>query len=172
MMKESTPKPSRFDTFDADEEAARAPGAADAPAEDAGLSGQEAHVRTAFWKKMARFAGRIPFAEDAVAAYYCALDPHTPARVRATLLAALAYFILPLDGIPDFLLGLGFSDDAAVLAAAVSMVARHITPLHRAAAARILQTGFADPDAADAAADADADAFTLDLEAEETPPAH
>ncbi|RMF00338.1 MAG: DUF1232 domain-containing protein, partial [Alphaproteobacteria bacterium] len=142
---------------------------ADAPEEDAGLSGQEAHVRTAFWKKMARFAGRIPFAEDAVAAYYCALDPHTPARVRATLLAALAYFILPLDGIPDFLLGLGFSDDAAVLAAAVSMVARHITPLHRAAAARILQTGFADHDMAGAGGDEEA--FTLDLEAEDTPPA-
>jgi len=169
MMKEPTPKPSRFYTFDADEEAAGAPGAADAPEEDAGLSGQEAHVRTAFWKKMARFAGRIPFAEDAVAAYYCALDPHTPARVRATLLAALAYFILPLDGIPDFLLGLGFSDDAAVLAAAVSMVARHITPLHRAAAARILQTGFADHDMAGAGGDEEA--FTLDLEAEDTPPA-
>jgi uncharacterized membrane protein YkvA (DUF1232 family) len=52
-------------------------------------------------------------------------------RVKGVLLAALAYFVIPTDVIPDFVAGLGFTDDAAVLAAAISMVARHITPLHR-----------------------------------------
>jgi uncharacterized membrane protein YkvA (DUF1232 family) len=73
-----------------------------------------------------------------VAAYYCALDPATPTRVRATLLAALAYFVMPVDAIPDVLVGIGFSDDATVLLAAIAVVRAHITPGHRDAARRAL----------------------------------
>jgi uncharacterized membrane protein YkvA (DUF1232 family) len=79
-----------------------------------------------------------PFVEDLIAAYYCALDPATPTRVRAMLLAALAYFILPFDFIPDMLPVIGFADDAALLAATIALVSSHITPAHRAAAARAL----------------------------------
>ena len=52
-------------------------------------------VRTRFWSTFRKAARQIPFAEDLVAAYYCALDPSTPGAVRATLLGALAYFVLP-----------------------------------------------------------------------------
>ncbi len=38
---------------------------------------------------------------------------------------------MPFDLIPDFLAGIGYTDDAAVLALAVSMVARHIKEDHR-----------------------------------------
>jgi uncharacterized membrane protein YkvA (DUF1232 family) len=99
---------------------------------------RERKVRRDFWAKLKRFAGMIPFAEDLVAAYYCALDPATPLRVRGMLLAAIAYFILPADLIPDMIAGLGFADDMALLTAVVGMVASHITPTHRAAAARAL----------------------------------
>ncbi len=99
---------------------------------------RERRVRKDFWAKLRRVLGYVPFAEDAVAAYYCALDPATPMRVRAMLLAALAYFILPFDLVPDMLAGLGFADDAALLTAVLGMVAAHITPAHRAAAASAL----------------------------------
>ena len=95
-------------------------------------------MRRDFWTKLKRVIGMVPFAEDLVAAYYCALDPATPMRVRGMLLAALAYFILPFDIIPDMIAGLGFADDAALLTAVVGLVAAHITPTHRAAAARAL----------------------------------
>jgi uncharacterized membrane protein YkvA (DUF1232 family) len=98
----------------------------------------EQRVRRDFWAKLKRFAGNLPFVEDAVAAYYCALDPATPMRVRGMLLATLAYFILPVDIVPDIILGLGFADDAALLTAVIGMVATNITPTHRAAAARAL----------------------------------
>ena len=88
----------------------------------------------AFWKKLARVVARVSFAEDLVAALYCALDRQTPGYVRATLLGALAYFLMPADTIPDFLMVLGFTDDAAVLAAAVAAVGRHLQPEHREAA--------------------------------------
>ncbi|HEX2447264.1 MAG TPA: YkvA family protein [Methyloceanibacter sp.] len=102
------------------------------------LAERERKVRRDFWAKLKRVAGMIPFVEDLVAAYYCALDPATPLRVRGMLLAAIAYFILPADLIPDMIAGLGFADDAALLTAVIGLVATHITPTHRAAAARAL----------------------------------
>jgi len=98
----------------------------------------ERKVRNDFWSKLRGFAGRVPFVEDLVAGYYCALDPATPMRVRGMLLAAIAYFILPFDFIPDFIAGLGFADDAALVTAVLALVSAHITPTHRAAAARAL----------------------------------
>jgi uncharacterized membrane protein YkvA (DUF1232 family) len=103
------------------------------------VTARERKVRRDFWKKLKRFAGRVPFVEDLVAAYYCALDPDTPLRVRAMLLAAIAYFILPIDLIPDVIAGFGFADDAAVLTGVMTLVANHITPTHRAAAAQALE---------------------------------
>lgn len=95
---------------------------------------QESEVREKFWRTARRAARHVPFMDDVVAAYYCALDGKTPLRVKTILLAALGYFILPTDAIPDFVLGLGFTDDAAALAAAIAAVRSHITPAHRMAA--------------------------------------
>ena len=69
----------------------------------AAFAEKERKVRRDFWAKLKRVAGMVPFVEDLVAAYYCALDPATPMRVRGMLLAALAYFILPADVIPDMI---------------------------------------------------------------------
>ena len=99
---------------------------------------RERKVRSEFWPKLKRVAGRVPFVDDLVAAYFCAMDPATPMRVRGMLTASLAYFILPADLIPDLLGGLGFADDMALLTAVVGLVSAHITPTHRAAAARAL----------------------------------
>lgn len=99
---------------------------------------QETLVRRRFWAKARRTLGRIPFTKDAVAAYYCAIDPATPRHVKAILMAALVYFIVPTDLVPDFIAGLGYSDDATVLLAALKSVRRHVTPDHREKADRAL----------------------------------
>jgi len=99
---------------------------------------REERVRGQFWRTARRAARQVPFMEDVVAAYYCALDSRTPTRVRGVLLAALAYFVLPVDFIPDFIFGLGFTDDVAVLTAAITALRGHITPAHRAAAREAL----------------------------------
>ncbi|WP_298252601.1 YkvA family protein [Bradyrhizobium sp.] len=99
-------------------------------------------VRRRFWAKFKRVAASLPFAEDLLSAYYCALDRQTPRHVQAALLGAIAYFILPFDFIPDMLPVLGFTDDAAVLATAIRLVAAHITPEHRAAANAALKRTF------------------------------
>lgn len=91
-------------------------------------------VRRRFWTKVKRVGAGLPFAEDLLSAYYCAFDRDTPLQVKAALLGALAYFVLPFDAIPDVLPVIGFTDDAAVLAASIRLVAGSITPAHRAAA--------------------------------------
>lgn len=99
----------------------------------------EDDVRQNFWRTAKRAARQIPFMEDLAAAYYCALDKDTPMRTKGILLAALGYFVLPADVIPDFLLGLGFTDDIAVLTAAFTAVSGQIKPAHRKAAKKALQ---------------------------------
>jgi uncharacterized membrane protein YkvA (DUF1232 family) len=94
----------------------------------------EARVRRDFWSKAKRVAARLPFAEDLLAAYYCAFDQATPLHVKAALLGALAYFVMPFDFMPDVLPILGYTDDAAVLLTALRMVSGHMLPEHRDAA--------------------------------------
>jgi uncharacterized membrane protein YkvA (DUF1232 family) len=98
----------------------------------------EERVRRGFWPKVQRVAARLPFAQELLSAYYCAFDDHTPLKVRAALLAALAYFVLPIDTMPDILPLLGFTDDALVLVTALRMVSAHITDAHREAARQAL----------------------------------
>jgi uncharacterized membrane protein YkvA (DUF1232 family) len=99
----------------------------------------EPGMRRDFWAKLKRLGRRIPFAEDLLAAYFCTLDPATPNRVRLILLGAIAYFVLPVDGVPDFLPLLGFADDAALLMAAITQVAGSISEDHREQARAALQ---------------------------------
>ena len=85
---------------------------------------REERVRASFFDKVRSSLKHIPFMEDVVAAYYCALDS------RALLFSALAYFILPFDLVPDVFLGFGFTDDIAVLIAAFQAVQSNIRPEH------------------------------------------
>ncbi|MGA0533614.1 YkvA family protein [Hansschlegelia sp. KR7-227] len=107
-------------------------------ATDSDYAADEARVKRDFWPKIKRVARSIPFAEDAVAAYYCALDRETPMHVRAALIGALAYFVLPFDAMPDFMPLMGFADDASILAAALAAVRVHMKDRHRDAARRTL----------------------------------
>jgi len=114
------------------------------------LAREKAYVRRGFWAKARRVAAGLPFAEDLLAAYFCAFDRETPRHVQAALIGTLAYFVLPFDIIPDMMPLLGFTDDAAVLATALRMVATHIRPEHRAAAKQAIARALAEPSAASA----------------------
>ncbi len=103
-------------------------------------------VERGFWTKVRRTLGRVPFVEEAVAAYFCATDRNTPLQVKAILMGALAYFVVPTDMIPDFIAVLGFTDDAAVFYAALRMVAPYIQNQHRARARAALDSVEAEAD--------------------------
>jgi len=91
----------------------------------------EAQVDRGFWTKLRRYGRHVPFLGDAVAAYFCARDPETPLQVKAVLVGALAYFVMPADLVPDFIAGLGFTDDATVVLAAIQVISPHIKDRHR-----------------------------------------
>lgn len=99
----------------------------------------EMRVRRGFWPKMRRTAARIPFAGQALAAWYAAQDPKTPLAAKGILLGALAYFVMPVDAIPDVLAGIGFTDDAAVIAAVLATLGAHLKPRHHDQAAQALK---------------------------------
>ncbi len=107
---------------------------AEAEAQAQRLAEDEQTLKQRFWQKLRALAARLPFAEDLVAAHYCAFDRETPVHVKAALIGAIAYFVLPADVVPDVLPVIGYTDDAAMLAGAIKLVASHITPDHREAA--------------------------------------
>lgn len=103
------------------------------------IARNEETVRAGFWPKLKRVLARLPFAEDLVAAWYCAFDPETPLKVRGMLLAALAYFVLPFDLVPDLIVGIGFTDDLTVLMTAIALISTHLRPEHRRQARQALE---------------------------------
>ena len=100
------------------------------------LEADEAVVRGGFRRKVRATVGRVPFVQDAVAAFYCAVDSGTPLYVKAMLMGAIAYFIAPTDVIPDFIAALGYTDDAAVLMATIRAIGSNLKPDHREQARR------------------------------------
>ena len=104
----------------------------------------EQRVARGFWPKIRKVAAKIPFASDALSVWWAARDPETPAAAKGMILAALAYFVLPTDAIPDILGGIGFTDDAAVLAAVLAIVGKHVKTQHRQAARDFLDRLSAD----------------------------
>ena len=91
----------------------------------------EMRVSRGFWPKMRRTAARIPFAGQLVSVWFAARDPETPTAAKGIMLGALAYFVLPFDAIPDIFAGIGFTDDAAVIAALIATLGANIKRRHR-----------------------------------------
>ena len=82
-------------------------------------------------------AGRT-IAKPALEVLEMALDPFTPTQVRVSLMAALAYLIMPFDLFPDFMPLVGYSDDFVALTAVLSIWSRYMTPAIRARAEKKL----------------------------------
>ena len=102
---------------------------------------KQARIRAKFWPTVKKALRTIPFMDEVVAAYFAMLDPQTPVQARLILIGALAYFVLPFDLVPDIIFGIGFLDDASILAAAIASVSSSITDDHREAARQALADG-------------------------------
>ena len=99
----------------------------------------EQRVEKGFWPKIRRVAAQVPFAKEALSVWYCAKDEETPLAAKGMMFAALAYFVLPVDAVPDFIAGLGYTDDAAVFTALLALLGRNLKPRHKAAAKRDIE---------------------------------
>jgi uncharacterized membrane protein YkvA (DUF1232 family) len=100
------------------------------------MADDERGLRRKFWRKLKSEVATLPFLEDVLTAHYCAFDRHTPVHVKAVLVGAIVYFVMPDDLIPDYLPIIGYADDAAVIGMAIKLMSSHIKPEHREAARR------------------------------------
>jgi len=91
-------------------------------------------VKDGFWKKVRDNAGRVPFVRDAVACYYRMRDEKVPFGIRAAVVLPLAYFVIPIDALPDIVPLLGLTDDAAFFGSALVALRGWLTPEHYALA--------------------------------------
>jgi uncharacterized membrane protein YkvA (DUF1232 family) len=91
--------------------------------------------------RVGRTAGRS-LVEKALWLYFAARRPQTPSWARATIYGALAYFVLPIDAVPDLIPGIGYTDDLGVLAMAVVTIAMYIDDQVKAETARLLRRWF------------------------------
>jgi uncharacterized membrane protein YkvA (DUF1232 family) len=105
----------------------------------------------AFWQKLAQYArtaGR-EVVEKALCLYYAARRPETPGWAKAVIISVLAYFIAPIDAVPDFTPFVGFTDDLGVFAGALAMVAMYIDDDVKSRAAATAERWFGRSDVAD-----------------------
>ena len=102
------------------------------------VAGSEQTLRRDMWRKLKREAAALPFLEDILTAHYCAFDRRTPLFVKAVLVGAIAYFVMPNHLLPKYIPLIGYADDAAIIAAAIKVVSSQIKPEHRQAAQRTL----------------------------------
>ncbi len=81
-----------------------------------------------FWAKVGKVvkSAGLEVIYKALQLYYATKNPECPAGVKAAIYAALGYFILPLDVVPDFIPGMGFADDLAALTAALVMAGAYV----------------------------------------------
>ncbi|MBE9610527.1 YkvA family protein [Chitinilyticum piscinae] len=97
-----------------------------------------------FWQKLPVFARRagLELVEKALWLFYAAQRPDTPRWARTVIYGALAYLLLPTDAIPDFLPGVGLTDDLASLVAALGLVAMYVNDDVKAQASSKLERWF------------------------------
>ncbi len=75
------------------------------------------YVDENLWSKLEKGGKRISFARDIVALYNFMKDPIVRWHRKAIVVAALIYFIVPLDTIPDLTPFFGYLDDLGVITA-------------------------------------------------------
>ena len=106
-----------------------------------------------FWMKLKRFAlkaGR-EVVEKALILFYTMQKPQVPVWAKMVVISALGYFICPFDAIPDFIPGVGYADDLAVLVAALATIFKYVTPEIKEKAQNIAQKWFGRNELGDAA---------------------
>ena len=96
-------------------------------------------VKKKFENKAKKLAGKIKFLQDAVELYYCAIDPKTETWIKVLAFSALAYFVIPLDAVPDYIPIVGYLDDAGIITSAIKKLSDKVTDEHRSKAKELLE---------------------------------
>ena len=108
------------------------------------MNEQKDYTNAGFWQKLNTFARKAGhnLVEKSLQLYYAAESPDTPTWARGVIFGALAYFVAPIDAIPDVTPGIGFTDDLGVLISGVAAIGMHITPKVKEQAKKKLRDWF------------------------------
>lgn len=87
-------------------------------------------VEKGFWEKVKNVGKKVPFINDAIALFNYIKDSDVPWYRRSLAVGALAYFIMPVDAIPDITPIVGYLDDAVVITATVAWLGSELQPYY------------------------------------------
>ena len=101
----------------------------------------KSYSEKSFWNKINKCASVLscPLLCKALSMYYAARDAKTPTWAKTTIIGALGYLISFVDAIPDIIPIVGYTDDLAVIAAALGVIAFYIKPKHKQNAQRVVE---------------------------------
>lgn len=104
----------------------------------------EEYNESSFWEKVKTFAAQAgkEVIEKALWLYYAAQRQETPVWAKTIIYGALAYFVSPIDAIPDVSPAIGYVDDLGALSAAIGMVSLYINEEVKQQAKEKLNTWF------------------------------
>ena len=88
------------------------------------------YVDENLWSKLESTGKRISFAKDIIALYNYMKDPFVKWYRKTIVVAALIYFIVPIDTIPDLTPLFGYLDDLGVLTALLKYLGSELIPFY------------------------------------------
>ena len=108
------------------------------------MNEQKDYTNAGFWQKLNTFARKAghDLVDKSLQLYAAAESPDTPKWAKGVIFAALAYFIAPIDAIPDLTPGIGFTDDLGVLISGIAAIGMHITRRSKSKPKRRWPNGF------------------------------
>lgn len=89
------------------------------------------YVDENLWEKLEKSGRKISFAKDILALYRYMKDPFVKWYRKAIVVAALVYFIVPVDTIPDLTPLFGYLDDLGVITALLKYLGSELIPYYQ-----------------------------------------
>ncbi|RJP70824.1 MAG: DUF1232 domain-containing protein [Ignavibacteriales bacterium] len=87
-------------------------------------------VEDNLWFKLEKYGKKISFAKDILALFHYMRDPYVSWHRKAIVVAALIYFIAPIDTIPDLAPLVGYLDDLGVITATLKFLGSELIPYY------------------------------------------
>lgn len=87
-------------------------------------------IEDKLWVKLEKVGNKISFAKDLLALYRYLLDSSVGWQRKTVVVAALIYFIVPIDAIPDLAPLFGYMDDLGVIMATLKFLGHELIPYY------------------------------------------
>ena len=91
---------------------------------------KEKYIEENLWFKLEKVGKKISFARDVMALYRYMRDSFVSWQRKAIVIAALIYFISPIDSIPDLTPFFGYLDDLGVITALLKFLGSELVPYY------------------------------------------